>query len=134
MKDIRTPAPSRETEGRESTAVLNFAEYIKLLMETKQLRRADVIRDSDLDKAYVYQIFKGEKRASRNKLLAIAFGMHLDVEETQRMLRLGRQNELSHGEARDALILQGIHRGMSVTQVGELLDDHGFSTLFPEDK
>lgn len=52
------------------------------------------MRGSQLDRAYVYQIFSGEKTPSRDKLIAIAFGMNLSDEETQKMLKLSGNREL----------------------------------------
>ena len=63
-------------------------EYLSLQLKQKHLRRADVVRGSHLDRTYVYQIFSGKKIPSRDKLLAIAFGLHLSDEETQKMLKL----------------------------------------------
>ena len=63
-------------------------EYLALQLKQKHLRRADVVRGSHLDRTYVYQIFSGKKIPSRDKLLAIAFGLHLSDEETQKMLKL----------------------------------------------
>ena len=44
-----------------------------------------VVRGSYLDRGYVYQIFSGKKTPSRDKLIAIAFGMHLSGDETQKI-------------------------------------------------
>ena len=69
-------------------------EYLSLQLRQKHLRRADVVRGSHLDRTYVYQIFSGKKTPSRDKLLAIAFGLQLSAEETQKMLKLSGNLEL----------------------------------------
>lgn len=74
--------------NQENMLTVNLSEYLMMLLNQKKLKRADVIHDSHLEHAYVYQIFDGKKKPSRDKLIAIAFGLHLDMEETQRMLRL----------------------------------------------
>lgn len=107
-----------------------FAGHLKMLLEQKGLRRADVIRDSGLDEAYVYQLFKGEKRPSRDKLIALAFGLHLDEEETQRMLKLGGYSELYSRLERDAVILFAILHEKSIDEVNDLLYDNGFLLCF----
>ena len=70
-------------------------EYLSLQLKQKHLRRADVVRGSHLDRTYVYQIFSGKKTPSRDKLLAIAFGLHLSDEETQKMLKLSGNLKLN---------------------------------------
>ena len=116
-------------ENQENMLTMTLSEYLMLLLRQKKLKRADVIRDSHLEHAYVYQIFSGEKRPSRDKLIAIAFGLHLNAEETQRMLRLGGCSELYARIGRDAVILFAVSRGISIGETDELLDANGFPTL-----
>ena len=91
--------------NQENMLTMNLSEYLMTLLHQKKLKRADVVRDSHLEHAYVYQIFDGKKKPSRDKLIAIAFGLHLNVEETQRMLRLGGCSELYARVGRDARYL-----------------------------
>ena len=120
--------------NQENMLTMNLSEYLMTLLRQKKLKRADVIRDSHLEHAYVYQIFDGKKKPSRDKLIAIAFGLHLDVEETQRMLRLGGCSELYARIGRDAVILFAVSRGMSIGAADELLDANGFPTLIDPEK
>lgn len=121
-------------KNQENMLDLTFPEYLMLLLRQKDLKRADVVRDSGLEKAYVYQIFNGEKKPSRDKLIAIAFGLHLGSEETQRMLKLGGCSELYARVARDAVILFAIQRGMGIVAADDLLYSNGFPTLLDQDK
>ena len=108
---------------------LTLSEYLMLLLQQKGLKRADVVRDSGLEKAYVYQIFSGEKKPARDKLIAIAFGLHLNSKETQRMLKLGGCSELYARQTRDAIILFAIHRGISIGAANDLLYNYNYPTL-----
>ena len=121
-------------ENQENMLTMNLSEYLMTLLRQKKLKRADVIRDSHLEHAYVYQIFNGTKKPTRDKLIAIAFGLHLNVEETQRMLRLGGCSELYARVGRDAVILFAVSRGMSIGETDELLDTNGFPTLVDPEK
>ena len=112
---------------------MTLSEYLMQLLKKKKLKRARVIQDSGLEKAYVYQIFKGEKRPSRDKLIALAFGLHLNIEETQRMLKLGGCSELYARTKRDALILFCIFRKKSIYDTDAALYKWGLTTLLPRD-
>ena len=116
-------------KNRENMLDLTLSEHLMLLLRKKKLKRADVVRDSGLEKAYVYQIFDGKKRPSRDKLIAIAFGLHLNSKETQRMLKLGGCSELYARVARDAVILFAIQRGMSIAAADDLLYQNNLPTL-----
>lgn len=117
--------------NQENMLTLTLSEYLMLLLEQKKLRRASVVRDSGLEKAYVYQIFDGDKKPSRDKLIALAFGLHLNVEETQRMLKLGGCSELYARTERDALILFSIHHKKSINETDDALYERGIDTLLP---
>jgi len=121
-------------KNKENMITLSFSEYLMSLLGQKGLKRADVIRDSGLGKSYVFQIFQGERKPSRDKLIAIAFGLHLGSKETQRMLKLGGCSELYARVPRDAVILFAIQRGMDIDATEDLLYSNGFPTLLGEDK
>ena len=58
---------------------VTLSEYLDLLIESKKLKKSDIIVRSNLDKNYAYQIFNGTKtNPSRNKVLMLAFGMGLE--------------------------------------------------------
>ena len=99
------------------------------LLTQKGLKRAQVVEDSGVDKAYVYQIFNGSKNPSRDKLIAITFGMHLNEKETQRVLKLAGHSALYPRVARDALILFSIQRGKDIWETDDALESNGFQTL-----
>lgn len=112
---------------------LSLADYLAQLLYQKDLIVADVIRDSGLTKSYVHQIFNGERRPARDKLIAIAFGLHLDLEETQRLLKLGGHSELYPRMTWDAVIFDAIHHGKSIRDVDVKLYERGYDTLLPRD-
>lgn len=116
-------------KNREHLLKGSLSDYLHLLLDRKNLRRADVMRGSLLGHAYIYRIFAGEKLPSRDKLIALAFGLQLSDEETQKMLKLSGSRELYARDGRDALILFALQRGMSIMDTNELLLDHGFAVL-----
>ena len=69
------------------------------------------------------------KTPSRDKLIAIAFGMHLSGDETQKMLKISGNRELYARDARDAIILFCLQRKMVIYEANDLLDSNGFKLL-----
>lgn len=108
---------------------LSLPEYLNMLLLQKGMKKADVVRSSTLGRTYIYKIFSGEKVPSRDKLLAIAFGLGLSDEETQKMLKLSGNRELYARDERDALILFALQRKKSIWEINELLDKHGHAIL-----
>ena len=119
--------------NQENMLNLTLSDYLNQLLAQRELKLASVIRRSGLVKSYVHQIFNGEKRPSRDKLIALAFGLKLNEEETQRMLKLGGCSELFPRIERDALILFNIQHGKSIYETDKTLYELGFDTLLPRD-
>jgi len=115
--------------NKENMLTCSLSKHLKLLLSQKGISRADVVRGSLLDRAYVYQIFSGEKKPSRDKLIAIAFGLCLSDDETQKMLKLSGNRELYARDERDALILFSLQRKKTILETNELLFNHSLTTL-----
>lgn len=116
-------------KNKENLLHSDLAGHLNMLLSEKGIKKADVVRRSLLDRTYVYKIFSGKKIPSRDKLLALAFGLGLSDEETNKMLRLSGNRELYARDGRDALILFALHRNMSVFEVNELLYEYRFGIL-----
>ena len=107
----------------------NLSDQLNMLLVQKGVSIADVARDSLLHRTYIYQIFSGKKTASRDKLIAIAFGMHLSAEETQAMLKLSGNRMLYARDKRDAILLFALNQHKPILEANELLFNHNFDVL-----
>lgn len=107
----------------------SLPEYLKGWLKEKGLTKADVVRRSNLNRAYVYQIFLGRKYPSRDKVIALAFGLGLDSDETQTLLKQAGYRELYPRDPRDALLLYSLSRGETILQANEALYDHNIEVL-----
>lgn len=117
------------TKNKRHLLTYGLPEHLNTLLVHKGITRADVVRGSLLDRAYVYQIFSGEKVPSRDKLIAISFGLSLSGDETQKMLKVSGNRELYARDKRDALILFALHRRKDIFMVNELLINNNFTVL-----
>lgn len=104
-------------------------EYLNELLAEKGLKRAQVIRDANLNETFGYQIFKGQRGAQRNKLLQLSFAMGLDIRETDRLLKIGGTNELYCKNKRDAIIIFAVDKGYSLQKTNEELYRFGEETI-----
>lgn len=116
-------------DNRDNMLSHRLPEHLTLLLEKKGISKADVVRGSLLDRTYVYQIFSGRKTPSRDKLIALAFGLHLTAEETQKMLKLSCNRELYARDERDSLILFALQQQKTILETNEILTDHSMATL-----
>lgn len=107
----------------------NLSEYLQALLAEKGLRRIDVIHDADLNETFGYQIFMGQRKPSRNKILQIALAMKLTLKETNRLLQAGEANSLYCKDRRDAIIVFCIEKHYPLHKVNEELYRFGEDTI-----
>lgn len=110
----------------------SLSEYLVKLLKEKGLKRSYIIRETNLNSSYVYEIFKGSKIPARDTLITIAIAMHLSEEETQRALKIAGHSELYPRKKRDAAILFAIKRGFDIDKTERLLIKHELPILFKE--
>ncbi|MCB7521521.1 hypothetical protein LIZ64_07185 [[Clostridium] hylemonae] len=99
--------------------------YLEQMLAQKGLKKAEVIRRSQLDRNYAYQIFSGMRKPARDKLLALGFGMSLSVDEMQKVLKVSESPVLYVRNKRDSIILFGLDKHVSVGEMNELLYEMG---------
>lgn len=99
----------------------SLAEYLQQLLDEKGLERPKVVREAGLNDTFGYQIFKGTRKASRDKVLQLAFAMQLGLRETDRLLQAAGANELYCKNRRDAIIIFAVQKGYTLQKVNEEL-------------
>ena len=92
-------------------------------------QKKDVIRDSGLDTTYGYQIFDGRKNPRRDKLLQLAFGFPLTVDEANRVFRAAGVSDLYVRCKRDTICMYCLQQKMTVDECNALLYQAGEDTL-----
>ena len=116
-------------ENQDAMITQSLSEMLGELLHKKNLKKTQVIRNSEMNDIYVYQIFSGIRRPERKKLLALALAMGLSVTETQTLLKCATYPPLYAKIPFDCIVLYGITKGLSVIQVNNLLYDYGEETL-----
>lgn len=107
----------------------SLPEYLQLLLDEKGLVRSEIVRKANLNETFGYQIFMGQRNASRDKILQIAFAMELALKEANRLLQAAGANELYCKNRRDAIIIFCIDKGYSLQKTDEELYRFGEETI-----
>lgn len=102
----------------------SVSEYLNEMLIRYDLEKCDVAKRGGFIGNYPYQVFNGVKSAGRDKLIQIAIGFPLTLEETQYLLRLGGHSELYVRNSRDAFLMFAIEKGYTIQKVNELLYDN----------
>lgn len=109
--------------NRDEFLTDSIADLLNKLLIKKDLKKSDVVKDSNLHRTYVYEIFNGDKTPSRDKILAIAFAMRLTLDETQVLLKRSGNRELYSRDRRDSIIMFALDKKKSLIDCNILLSD-----------
>jgi len=85
--------------------VLPFHQHITNLTNEKGVVPEQVIKNSGIERTYGHQLYNGTRNPSRDKIIQLAFGLKLSLEETQKLLTIGSRNPLYPRIKRDAAII-----------------------------
>ena len=125
---LSAPDPVKFAE-KHRIARRSLSEYLQQLLDEKGLERAEVVRASGLNDTFGYQIFMGQRGASRNKVLQLAFAMGLSLKEADRLLQAAGANELYCKNRRDAIIIFCLVHGYGLQKTDEELYRFGEETI-----
>lgn len=119
--------------NEEEFETLSLPEVLAQMLEKYKKAKIDVIKAARFDYTYGYQIFDGKKSPKREKLLQMAFGFPLNLDDTNRLLRAGGVNGLYVRCKRDVICMYCLHKGMTLEECNSYLYQLGEETLIEED-
>ena len=106
-----------------------LAQQLCDLLKAKGLKKSGVIKKAEIAEVYGYQIFSGIRQPERKKLLCLALGMDLSLEETQVILTNTGYPPLYVRRPFDSVVMFGICKKLPVAQINELLFSYNLETL-----
>ncbi len=107
----------------------SISSYLNRLLAEKGILLKDAVKGSGIERVYAYHIFSGKKLPSRDKLIAIAIGMKLSLEETQALLKHCCSRPLYPKNERDSVIIYALMNGYNIVKTSELLYEKNFEML-----
>ena len=115
--------------NHESFRFEELSDYLKELLDRKNIKPAEAIRKSGLDRSYGHQIISGKKAPSRDKLIALSFGMGLELDEVNDLLKVSRNRTLYARDQRDAVIIYAFTNKLSIIETNQLLFEKGIEII-----
>lgn len=116
-------------DNKEYMVSVTLSQLLNDLIKEKELKKSQVIRQSELSEVYSYQIFSGLRVPERKKLLCLAVGMQLNLDEVQTLLKCAGYSPLYVKIPFDSIVLYGICKQLSIVEINELLFEYDLETL-----
>lgn len=131
LKNIKSPLAAEKYISNYANEHYNsFSEFIYNYMDNNNLKTADIVKGSEINKNYVYQIIRGEKHPSRDKAIALCIGAGVNYTMTNRALKANGCNPIDPKNPRDAHIAVCINMGISqLTKVNIILEENGMDLI-----
>lgn len=98
-----------------------FADYIQALCNGRGEVPERVIRRGGIEPSFGHRLFRGTHGFSRDTVLQLAFGLELNVEQAQQLLKVARASALHPKVKRDAVIAYCLQRHMPITEAQQTL-------------
>lgn len=109
----------------DELAPVSLAEYINALVENKKTKLSIVARKAHMSSSYLYKLSEGKRKSpTRNKALQICFGLGLDIDESNELLKLAGVGVLYSKIARDSIIMFCLEKKHSILKCEELLEKY----------
>lgn len=132
LEELKQCSDFKKFYNENSQYVQNtsLADYLNNIIEKKKLKKAEIIKKAEISEVYAYQIFSGtRKRPERNKLLCLAFGMELNLDETQELLKISGYSQLYVKKPFDCIVIYAICNQLTVVDTNNLLYDYDLETI-----
>lgn len=113
----------------DSSFLPSFASYLNQKMTEHGITPASLIQKAGIQRNYGYQILSGQKKPSRDKIIALCLALHLPLKDTQHALTLAQEGTLYPRNHRDSILIFAVNESLSVLKTNELLCELNHSPL-----
>lgn len=118
MQNKRTAPEVAELAEKEP---LSLEAFLEDALSHTSLTQAQVIKKAEINETFGWQIFHGQRHASKDNLLKIAFALGLSGKETNRLLAAGEVPALYIKNRRDAILYFALDHGYSIMEANDAL-------------
>ena len=117
------------SRSESSVRTVAFPAYISALCDERGETHERVIKRANIEKSYGHQVFAGRRNPSRDTVLRLAFGLELDYEGAQKLLKAARKSLLYPRVKRDLIVVYCLHHHYSVIECEILLERYQLPLL-----
>lgn len=125
VRELGSSVAENESAFDNST----IREHFDMLLQKYGVSKAEAIERSSVERGHAYQVLRGAKDAGRDKLIRLAIGIGLNLEDTQRLLTITRHGILYSKILRDAVIIFGINNHFDIVRLEWLLEQQHVDPL-----
>jgi transcriptional regulator with XRE-family HTH domain len=99
-----------------------LCQYLKALIEKKGYTKAQVIRDSGINRRFFFDILSNKRKPSRNYVLRILIALQMPLKDVQWLLGATGYAQLYARDKHDSVIIYCINHQNSVNDCNAMLE------------
>ena len=107
---------------QESFTEVDFPTYLKEVMKERNIKPRDLILQLNMEKSYFYQMLKGRRAPGRDILIKLSFFLKMNLDETQRLLKIAGRQPLYPRNRKDAAAIYAITHKMNYERYEALME------------
>ncbi len=109
------------TENEDNFETMDCGACLMRLAEGMDCSKAELARRAGMSTVYLYQVFSGRRRPSRDRMISLCFGLECSVDTAQELLKKTGFQGLYPKNRRDAIILYCLDKGYTLQETNERL-------------
>ncbi len=133
MKILRSTPSVDEYFDRNDSEIFfgSLSELIDFYLARKKLTKAEVVRNSGMNRGYCYEIMAGKttKNISRDKVIMLCFGLNLTVDEAQQLMKKSGYAPLYARDTRDSIIIFSLEHHIGIVNTNIKLGEYSLEIL-----
>lgn len=108
---------------------VSLNQYLKELIDQKGCTKAQIIRESGINRRYFFDILSGKSKPTRNNVLRVLLALQTPLKNVQWLLRATGYAQLYARDKRDSVIIYCINHQSSVNDCNTMLNKVNFELI-----
>lgn len=106
-----------------------LSRYLKALIEKRDYSKAQVIRESGINRRFFFDILADKRKPTRNYVLRILIALQIPLKNVQWLLRATGYAQLYSRDRRDSVIIYSINHKAGVNECNDMLKKVNFEEI-----
>ena len=114
---------------------IEFTTALARLLEEKNIPTINIVENTNLSKSYINKLRNPSEKTvkpSRHVIIDISLAIDASLEETNKLLKLARYQELYTRDKAESFIIWGMLQKMSGKEIRKQLQEKGLDGMFKE--
>lgn len=111
---------------------ISLVDHLRAALDQSGMSIKELSQRVMASRVFIYQIFEGDRKPSRDMLLRMAFVLNLSLDDTQLLLKIAQKSPLYPRIRREAVLVFALQKHYALDAADEALRYAGEQPLLPD--